>query len=67
MSMNDNLRVLKSSALQARRDHIARTLGGEAVPSASHRLAGLQRMLPRLERALSLTPRTRNEEEAGSR
>ncbi|MCQ4160385.1 hypothetical protein NON00_10640 [Roseomonas sp. GC11] len=52
MSDMDKLRMLRSSALEARRRHIAQTLGATNPPASASRLGGLQRMILRVEQAL---------------
>ncbi|ONG57031.1 hypothetical protein BKE38_04845 [Pseudoroseomonas deserti] len=57
MSDMDQLRMLKQSAEEARRQHISNTLGTEHPPASTERLPGLQRMLSKVGQALGETPR----------
>lgn len=56
MSVTDNLRLLRVKAFEARRRHIAQTLGKDRVPASAERLPGLQRMIAKVNRALDLSP-----------
>jgi hypothetical protein len=54
MSATDNLRVFRQTALKARRDHIAQSLGRERLPASTSRLPGLQHLIERVNQALEL-------------
>jgi hypothetical protein len=54
MSVTDNLRVFRQRAFEARRDHIAQSLGCARLPASTDRLTGLQHLLERVNQALAL-------------
>ncbi|WBV45035.1 hypothetical protein [Pseudoroseomonas cervicalis] len=61
MSDMDKLRMLRRSALEARRQHISHALGTGRPPASTGRLSGLQRMIARVEQALGQRPAERRE------
>jgi uncharacterized membrane protein YccC len=54
MSVTDNLRVFRQRAFEARRDHIAQSLGRERLPASTERLPRLQHLIERVNQALAL-------------
>ncbi|MFB9970900.1 hypothetical protein ACFFMP_13225 [Pseudoroseomonas cervicalis] len=66
MSDMDKLRMLRRSALEARRLHISHALGTGRPPASTGRLSGLQRMIARVEQALGQRPAGRNGKPRGA-